>query len=532
MTKDVAYPRAMVGAADDAAAAHADARFRRLMQTSGVGMSLTALDGRFQVVNQALCDFFGYDAETLCAKTWQELTEPGSLKDDLKRVDDLLSGRLDTYRVTKQYIRADGTPIWGDLSASCLRDSSGAVECLVAQIIDVTDEVECRSRQAQADSRFRRMMENSRVGMSLNTPDGRFVDVNEALCDMLGYDAASLCAKTWQEVTAPTTLDVDIRQTNDLAAGLIDNYRTTKQFIHADGHFVWADLSASCIRHPSGELELFVAQFIDITDEVEAREKLAESEQRNRTLVDRLKTEMLSAAEYVESVLPRDLHRPVAVSSRYLPALELGGDGFHFRWIDDDHLKMYLIDVSGHGIRPALLSMSVHNLIRSDSLPNPTLRQPDRLLTKLNHLFQMDDQGGAYFSIWYGVYRHSTRTLTYASAGHPPALALSRSGDTATATTLSTPAVPIGMFADTTYTSASYEVPPGGQLLLYSDGAFELPVDKDRGDPFSHKDFVELCSTLAAQSEWSLDELLGHLKARSTDGGFDDDCALILATFP
>lgn len=65
---------------------------------------------------------------------------------------------------------------------------------------------------------------------------------------------------------------------------------------------------------------------------------------------------MKIAAEYVTSLLPGDLDGPVEVSRRDLPSRELGGDCFDYRWIDDDHLLVYLIGVSGHGIAPALLS--------------------------------------------------------------------------------------------------------------------------------------------------------------------------------
>ncbi len=526
-----------------------DIGFLRLIENSAVATSLATPDGRFLVVNQAMCNMMGYDVATLLQMTWRDVTMPDDLVESTQAADEILDGRADSVRFTKRYRHADGHQIWGDLTLSSLRDGDGNAERIIAQIIDMTAQMELRAKQAHADARYRRMMENSCVGMSLNTPDGRFVDVNDALCDMLGYDEQTMLSKTWQEVTAPATLEVDIQQTNDLAAGLIENYRTTKQFIHSDGHLVWADLSASCIRHPNGEIELFVAQFIDITtevelralqaesdalfrrlietsnvataladtegrldvvngamcemfgydaetlltktwqeltpasylgadlehaekllaglidtyrvtkehihadghlfwvdlsvsclrdssgavqymvaqgvdisDEVRARELLAQRERENRVLADRLQAEIRSAADYVKSTLPDELPGVVEVSSRYLPSLELGGDGFFYRWLDDDHLEVYLFDVSGHGIRPAFLSTSVHNVIRSGSLPKTTLLNPDRVLDTINRLFPMEEQGGDYFTIWYGTYQPSTRTLRYASAGHPPAL--------------------------------------------------------------------------------------------------------------
>lgn len=258
---------------------------------------------------------------------------------------------------------------------------------------------------------------------------------------------------------------------------------------------------------------------------------LQRTEAQKRALTDRLTAEMASAAEYVTSIMPGDLHGKVEITSRYLPAMDLGGDGFHYRWLDGDHLQVCILDVSGHGIRPALLSASLHNLIRGDTLPLPTLLNPEQVLNKLNDLFQMDEQGDHYFTIWYGVYQASTRTLRYANAGHPPALAINRDGEIVNVTSLFAASFPIGVFAGTAYTSADYTVPAGGQLLIYSDGAFELNGPDGRY-LLSNKDFRELCSTLAARSDWSLDALVDELKQLSSRGDFDDDCALVLLTFP
>lgn len=512
--------------------ADSDARFRRLIENSAIATNLLTPDGRFLVVNQAMCDLVGYDADTLLTMTWRDVADPDDVTRTLAAVAGILAGRSDSYRITRQYLHADGHRIWGQLTISCMRDAAGKVEHLIAQIIDVTEQVELRAKEAEADARFRRMMETSNVSMALVTPDGRLDVVNRAMCELFGYDEATLKTKTWQELTPASYLEADLTNTAELIAGRLDTYRVTKQHIHADGHLIWVDLSVSCLRNTAGEVQYLVAQGVDISEEVEAREKLARQERENRLLADRLQGEMRNAADYVESILPAPLDGRVEVSSFYLPSLDLGGDCFHYRWLDDDHLEVYLIDVSGHGIRPALLSVSVHNLIRSGSLPPEILLNPDRLLDAINGSFPMEEQADSYFTIWYGIYQPSSRTLRYASAGHPPALALTRGGDRVQAVELSTPAWPVGMFPDTVFICDSYQVPAGGQLLLYSDGVFELPIT-NRGDgPWSQADFVELCTELAGRPGWALDELVDRLRALSPTGAFDDDCALVLLTFP
>ena len=639
-----------------------DELFHRSMANAAIGMCLMTPDGGVVDVNPALCELFGYDAETLKTKTWQELTAPEYLAADLKNVDDLLNGRTDSYRMLKQYIHAEGRRIWGDLSVSCVRDETGQIENVIAQIVDVTpvleateryrliaenvadvvlrasadgtilwvspsvekvlgappehwigrkarevvppddapaaaarlaralsgdvikerlrvisvdgtihwahmhgtafydaqgrrdgvtavfrlidDEVaaqqqaeEARREQAQADARYRRLMDTAAIGMCLLGQDGTFLEVNPALCDLFGYDAETLKSKRWQELTPPEFLDVGAEEREAVFAGRLDAYRIVKQYFHADGHRIWVDVAVNCIRDETGEVEHLASQISDITDEVQTRERLAESDERNRSLAqrlqrksDRLAAELESAADYMASIMPKGLSGRVDVASCYLPSRELGGDSFDYTWIDDDHLLVYLVDVSGHGLEPALLSVSVHNMLRSGSLGIDTVSAPEAALAELNRLFQMREQGDHYFTIWYGVYQASTRTLRYASAGAPPAFAFNSTADgVVSVTELSTPGLPIGMFEDAELSCRTYVVPRGCRVLIYSDGAHEITASDDR--PFSWRDFKALNTRLAADDDVSLAKLVRELQALTPTGAFEDDCSMVELTF-
>jgi len=263
-----------------------------------------------------------------------------------------------------------------------------------------------------------------------------------------------------------------------------------------------------------------VAVYSELEQRVQDRTAaLEQANEEIRQKTDRLTAGLDSAAAYVSSILPGELDGPVRVSSRFLPSQQLGGDSFDYRWIDDDHLIAYLIDVSGHGIGAALMSVSVHNLLRSGSLPFETLLAPEEVLTELNELFQMDNHDGNYLTMWFGVYEVSTRSLRFASAGAPPAIAV---GPDATSTELSTSGKPLGMFDDARYTSGSYTVAPGSRILIYSDGAYEdACVD---GRPWSSTDFTQLFTRL---HDSSLDDLVETLRGLTPSGTFTDDCSLV-----
>lgn len=291
---------------------------------------------------------------------------------------------------------------------------------------------------------------------------------------------------------------------------------------------IWGGLSVGCVRAPDGQVEILIAQVNDITTEVEIREQLAKRDEQNRALAKRLTDEIDTAAAYVISTLPGDLGGPVTVSSGYRPSQELGGDCFNYTWLDEDLLQIYLIDVSGHGIGPALLSMSVHNVVRSGSLPITTLLRPDRVLTKLNSLFPMEDQGGNY-SPWYGIYESSTRSLQYASGGHRPALALTPGPDGHRCAPRWPPRRCRWECSPTAPSPRAYQVPSGCRMLLFSDGAYEFTLPDGR--QFTLDEFVEMAIHFAGSDEFSGAAVLDLVAARTADGVFDDDCSVIAVDF-
>ena len=389
---------------------------------------------------------------------------------------------------------------------------------------------EARRQQARADERFRRSMQHAAIGMCLVAPDGRLEDVNDALCQLFGYDADTFKQMNWQALIVPDYRQAGLRNVNDVLEGRVDSYRGVTEYLHADGHRIWADLAVSCIRDEHGQVENLIAQITDITARVHADERNRVLTQQLQQQTDRMEAELDSASAYMSSIMPQGLDGPVIVSSRYLPSRALGGDCFNYHWIDDDHLFVKLIDVSGHGIEPALLSVSIHNLMRSGTLATETLLAPEALLTELNRLFQMDQQKDHYFTIWYGVYEMSSRTLRYASAGAPPAFAYTYEGETAVATTeLFTQAVPIGMFEDTVFTSDTFAVPPGCRILICSDGATEIALDD--GGQLTWAEFTNLSSRLARSPDWTLDDLVDELRALTPSGVFEDDFSLIQLIF-
>ncbi len=243
-----------------------------------------------------------------------------------------------------------------------------------------------------------------------------------------------------------------------------------------------------------------------------------------------LEAELAEAAEYVQSLLPDPMVEPVSIESKFIPSRQLGGDCFDYNWLDSDYLAIYLLDVAGHGLRAALPSVAVLNLLRSRAIPNIDYYKPSDVLRSLNTTFQMSYQNDKYFTIWYGVYNRITRTLVYASAGHPPAVLISQSPTSkAKVQQLRTPGMPVGMFPDARYIDNSCEVEDFSTLYIFSDGVYE--INQPDGNIWGLDPFVDLLAAYNGGTADQLELVLNYTQKLNAKAVFDDDWSLLKINF-
>ena len=238
-----------------------------------------------------------------------------------------------------------------------------------------------------------------------------------------------------------------------------------------------------------------------------------------------LKDELDQAARYVESLLPEPVDERVRTRWKFIPCASLGGDAFGYHWLDDDHFALFLLDVSGHGVGAALLGVSVLNALRSCSLPGTDFHDPGQVLTGLGGAFPMSAHGGKFFTIWYGVFRPSTRELRFAGGGHPPALLFAPG--VARPTRLESMGPMPGLVPNFGYETGRTSVPPSAKLLLYSDGLYE--IRKADGSAFDHDEMID---DLAAGAGSALDRAVERAERLCAGTGFDDDVSAVEVAFP
>lgn len=241
----------------------------------------------------------------------------------------------------------------------------------------------------------------------------------------------------------------------------------------------------------------------------------------------RLDRELAQAARYVHSLLPEPLTGPIRSQWQFVPSAQLGGDSFGYHWLDDDHLAIYLLDVCGHGLGAALMSISALNTLRLQTLGDTDFRDPAAVLTALNDAFRMERHADRYFTIWYGVYQPTSRVLRWAGAGHPAPLLRHR--DVHQFTLLHAQGPPVGTLPDATFVASETNIAAPARLLIFSDGAFEVMLGDGR--VWKYDDFVELLAGMASDCDDVIDRVLRHVKTLRGTRTLDDDFSMLQIDF-
>ncbi len=203
---------------------------------------------------------------------------------------------------------------------------------------------------------------------------------------------------------------------------------------------------------------------------VRLEQDLARRNHELRAANQRMKRDLEAAARVQQALLPTTLPecREVCFAWKFKPCEELAGDLLGVVPLDDRHLALYVLDVSGHGPAAAMLSVTVRSFLSPlPAVGTLPFLAPAALARELSRRFPVDAATGQYFTLLYGVLDCTTRAFRYVSAGHLGPVHLPREGEPALC---SVSGFPIGVNPEAPYQEHVVALGPGDRLYLYSDG--------------------------------------------------------------
>ncbi|MCA9734043.1 SpoIIE family protein phosphatase [candidate division KSB1 bacterium] len=251
----------------------------------------------------------------------------------------------------------------------------------------------------------------------------------------------------------------------------------------------------------------------------------------------RMRDELQAAAKTQAALLPSEHYQDARVDFKwaYEPCEELAGDILNFFKLDENNIGMYVLDVSGHGVASALLSVTVNRFLTPQQRQSTILSKynesdrtydivsPANVLKTLNKHFPMDIRTGQYFTIVYGVLNTKTLQFRFSSAGHPPIILSDAANGTRE---ISCPGLPIGFDEEADYNEIILDLTSGNRLYFYSDGINEAKNGKKV--EFGVANLVDTVATLKnCDLRASLDKLISAVRDWNHDTVFDDDITIL-----
>src|SRR5918995_712583 len=245
----------------------------RLLDAIGEALIATDVEGKVLYWNRAAEKLYGWSAEEVEGQTLAEFVVTEDLREQATEIRSALrQGKPWSGEFVVQ--RKDGTSFPAQVTDMPVLDDHGNVVGLIGVSTDVTERKTTEAALRENEERFRRSFDDAAIGMALVTPDGRFLQVNRSLCEILGYSVEELLGKTFQVITHPDDLEKDLDNLHRMLAGEIRTYQVEKRYIHKEGHAVWALLNVTLVRDEEGEPLYFVSQIQDITERKAMEERL------------------------------------------------------------------------------------------------------------------------------------------------------------------------------------------------------------------------------------------------------------------
>lgn len=266
-----------------------ETKFRSLAESAGAAILIADAKGQLLSWNQSASEMFAYSPVAIAQTNLYQLIPAvqqaacpapsppqatgTSATSPINHCTPCVQQRLSSAHDIIGHT-AEGRTFPAEVSLSSWETDAGRFYGAI--ITDISTRRRTEEALRASEKRFRNMLENAPIGMALVSLEGKWLDVNDALCHIIGYTKAELRGMTFQDITHPEDLDADLAQVQRLMRGEIRYYQMAKRYYRKGGSQVWVMLTASLQRDESGAPQYFISQIEDINERKLAEQQLAQ----------------------------------------------------------------------------------------------------------------------------------------------------------------------------------------------------------------------------------------------------------------
>jgi PAS domain S-box-containing protein len=251
-------------------------------------------DGNVASWNAGAQRIKGYKGAEIIGKHFSRFYTPEDVaRGHPKEILRIAAGKKGRYEEEGWRVRKDGGRFWAHVVITAVRDKKGKLQGFAKVTRDITEKKENEEALRLSEERFTKAFEHAAIGMALVSPDGHWLKVNAALCELTGYSSPELMKKTFQDITHPEDLELDLTYVRQMLEGKINTYRMEKRYFRKDGKIVWVQLGVSLLRDKEKRPLYFISQIEDVTENKAAMARQIELTEKAQA-AERAKSEFLA----------------------------------------------------------------------------------------------------------------------------------------------------------------------------------------------------------------------------------------------
>jgi PAS domain S-box-containing protein len=268
----------------EAALRQSEESYRDLFENAQDPIYIHDLNGVYLSVNRAAEELVGYSRDEIIGKNFADFMAP----EDVERIRANLGKKLDGQGLTAYEIELrakNGRSIPIEVSTRLIY-AKGVAVGVQGMARDVTERRRAEQSLRASEVRFKSAFDHAPLGITLATPEGRFLRVNTSFCNIFGYTEAEMLALDFQSITKPSELAASLKAMKQLLTGESLTVQLEKRYLHKLGHEVFSRTDLTLVRDEQANPLYVIAQVQDITARKRTEETLRESEERYRELVE------------------------------------------------------------------------------------------------------------------------------------------------------------------------------------------------------------------------------------------------------
>jgi PAS domain S-box-containing protein len=233
-------------------------KYRNLIENSLVGVYSSNLKGELLYANEAFAKQMEYDSVSeLMSVNASALYKNHS---DRKKLMEELQSAGQVNQVEYEFISKHSNKKSVIISAK-LKNGK-----ITGMLLDITERKNAEELLNLSEEKFKNSFHHSPIGIALISPDGKWLKVNNATCEIIGYSEEELLTKTFQDITHPDDLEEDLNYVNQVLKGEITTYTMEKRYFHKNGSIIWVSLSVSLVNDKKGAPLYFISHIKNITE--------------------------------------------------------------------------------------------------------------------------------------------------------------------------------------------------------------------------------------------------------------------------